>query len=77
MSVHYFKVTGVSEKEPRQTATTTLQISVKDANDNVPIFELKTYNASVRESLPIGSSIVTVRASDIDAGDNGRVRNNR
>ena len=73
MSVHYFKVTGISQDEPRQTATTTLQISVKDANDNAPIFEQKTYNASVRESLPIGSSIVTVRASDADAGDNGRV----
>ena len=59
MSVHYFKVTGVSQLEPRQTATTTLQISVKDANDNFPKFELKTYNASVRESLPIGTVFFT------------------
>lgn len=77
MSVHYFKVTGVGD-EPggsgnKQTATTTLQISVKDVNDNTPQFESQIYNASVRESLPIGSSIVTVRASDSDAEDNGRV----
>ncbi len=77
MSVHYFKVTGVSDAEDpngrKQTATTTLQISVKDVNDNVPTFESSNYNATVRESLPIGSSIVTVRASDADADENGRV----
>ncbi len=75
MSVHYFKVTGISDdsSSDRLTATTTLQISVKDVNDNRPVFERELYNASVRESLPIGSSIVTVRASDVDAEDNGRV----
>ena len=77
MSVHYFKVLGVSQDPegsgPSQTATTTLHISVKDVNDNRPKFEQEVYNASVRESLPIGSSIVTVRASDADAEDNGRV----
>ena len=75
MSVHYFKVTGVADEADgsKQTATTTLQISVKDVNDNAPLFENQIYNASVRESLPIGSSIVTVRASDADAEDNGRV----
>jgi cadherin EGF LAG seven-pass G-type receptor 1 len=77
MSVHYFKVTGISDDieagGERLTATTTLQISVKDVNDNAPHFEQQVYNSSVRESLPIGSSIVTVRASDTDADDNGRV----
>ena len=48
---------GISQEEPRKTATTTLQISIKDLNDNAPIFELSTYNASVRESLPIGKWI--------------------
>ena len=50
-----------------------LQISVKDANDNRPIFEQSVYNATVRESLPIGSSIVTLRASDLDHDANGKV----
>jgi hypothetical protein len=31
------------------------------------------YNATVRESLPIGSSIVTLRASDLDYDANGKV----
>lgn len=46
---------------------------MKDANDNGPVFEHKIYNATVKESLPIGSSIVTVRASDADYDNNGKV----
>ena len=49
------------------------QISVKDLNDNRPIFEQSVYNATIRESLPIGSSIVTLRASDLDYDANGKV----
>jgi hypothetical protein len=51
----------------------TFQISVKDVNDNRPVFEQSVYNATVRESLPIGSSIVTLRASDLDHDANGKV----
>ena len=49
------------------------QISVKDLNDNRPIFEQTVYNATIRESLPIGASIVTLRASDLDYDANGKV----
>ena len=67
MSVHYFKVTGVGDDPggsgSKQTATTTLQISVKDVNDNAPKFENQVYNASVRESLPIGSSMENYRVA--------------
>ena len=75
MDVHYFKVTGAENigGEGGRTATTTLQISVRDINDNAPVFEKKLYNTSARESLPIGSSIVRIRATDEDFEDNGRV----
>ena len=46
---------------------------MKDLNDNRQIFEQSVYNATVRESLPIGSSIVTLRASDLDHDANGKV----
>ena len=75
MDVHYFKVTGAENDgaDGGRTATTTLQISVRDINDNAPVFEKKLYNTSVRESLPIGSPIVRIRATDEDYEDNGRV----
>ena len=71
LSEHYFKVTGA--EEGGRTATTTVQVSVRDVNDNAPVFEQNIYNASVREMLAIGSPIATVRATDRDADDNGRV----
>ena len=75
MDVHYFKVTGAENNGVKggRTATTTLQISVRDLNDNAPVFEKKMYNASARESLPIGSPIIRIRATDEDYEDNGRV----
>ena len=49
------------------------KVSVRDVNDNRPVFEQRIYNASVRERMPIGSPIANVRATDLDADDNGRV----
>ena len=75
MPVHYFKVTGAENNgaEEGRTATTTLQISVRDINDNAPVFEKVIYNASARESLSVGSPIVRLRATDEDHEANGRV----
>ena len=75
MDVHYFKVTGAENNGATggRTATTTLQISVRDVNDNAPVFEKNVYNTSARESLPIGSPIVRIRATDEDFEDNGKV----
>ncbi|QQP58448.1 Starry night, partial [Caligus rogercresseyi] len=72
MGVHYFKIRATATK-PSFTTSTMLQINVEDVNDNGPIFEQTHYNASVKESIKVGSSIITVRANDADAGENGRV----
>ena len=61
--------------EPKQSSTTVVKIDVKDVNDNAPVFtESGNYAASVNESAPIGFTVVTVRADDIDFGNNGRVQ---
>ncbi|XP_071746088.1 LOW QUALITY PROTEIN: protocadherin-like wing polarity protein stan [Lepeophtheirus salmonis] len=72
MSVHYFKIRATASV-PSFTTSTMVQINVEDVNDNGPIFEQTFYNASVKESIKVGSSVLTVRANDADAGDNGRV----
>lgn len=46
------------------------QVSVLDENDHAPQFEQGFYEASIRESSPIGSTILTARATDSDAGQN-------
>ena len=45
-----------------------VQIIVTDENDNPPIFEYKRYNATVKESRAIETSILVVRATDADEG---------
>ena len=48
-------------------------VSVKDENDNFPIFSTYIYKASVLENVTYGAEIVRVNATDADIGDNGRV----
>ncbi|XP_063807495.1 protocadherin Fat 3 isoform X6 [Pseudophryne corroboree] len=48
-------------------------IKLEDANDNIPEFQQNTYEAFVNESVPIGTSILMVSASDKDKGENGYI----
>ncbi|KAG1680499.1 Protocadherin-like wing polarity protein stan [Nymphon striatum] len=73
MDMHYFRVIAVDEGIPSQTATTTLQVRVQDVNDHVPTFEQNVYEATVKESVPSGTIVVTVRATDRDAGNNAKI----
>ncbi|XP_044516180.1 cadherin-23 [Gracilinanus agilis] len=57
----------------RRTGTATIYVTVLDVNDNRPIFLQSSYEASVPEDIPEGSSIVQLMATDADEGDNGRV----
>lgn len=75
MDVHYFRVTASDKSFPAQSATTTLQVHVQDSNDHAPVFEAESgeYQASVRESVPVGSTVTTLRATDQDMGHNAQV----
>ncbi|XP_071085163.1 protocadherin gamma-A4-like isoform X1 [Haliotis cracherodii] len=51
-----------------RTDTTFLKIVVSAINSKPPTFQQPAYTASVPESLPLGSTIVTVTATDTDFG---------
>ncbi|GIY08015.1 cadherin-87A [Caerostris extrusa] len=53
--------------------TTTVKITVKDANNNKPIFEKEMYEASIPESSPAGTVVEQVSASDADTGVNADI----
>nr|XP_020454554.1 cadherin-23 isoform X2 [Monopterus albus] len=57
----------------RRTGTATVYVEVQDVNDNRPIFLQNSYETSVLESVPQGTSILQVQATDADQGENGRV----
>nr|XP_057936456.1 protocadherin Fat 3a isoform X2 [Doryrhamphus excisus] len=48
-----------------------VRISIVDANDNTPKFSRSSYEVSVNESVPVGTAVLTVSATDADRGENG------
>uniref|UniRef100_A0A671QN41 Cadherin-23-like n=1 Tax=Sinocyclocheilus anshuiensis TaxID=1608454 RepID=A0A671QN41_9TELE len=57
----------------RRTGTATVYVEVLDVNDNRPIFLQNSYETSILENIPRGTSILQVQATDADQGENGRV----
>ena len=69
----YFLVVSAGEGDGN-TATTTVNITVQDVNDNAPRFVDKQYSGELREDVDVDTSVVTVSATDRDSGAAGRVR---
>ncbi|CAG9865104.1 unnamed protein product [Phyllotreta striolata] len=73
VDVHYFRVTAMDDSFPPRSGTTMLQINVLDANDHSPSFEMMEYDASIRESVNVGTTVITLKATDQDIGKNAEV----
>uniref|UniRef100_A0A8C7ZH12 FAT atypical cadherin 2 n=1 Tax=Oryzias sinensis TaxID=183150 RepID=A0A8C7ZH12_9TELE len=54
-------------------AETHLVVEITDENDNSPLFTQTSYQATLDENTPVGSSVVKVTAWDSDKGKNGFV----
>uniref|UniRef100_A0A8C8SDX6 Cadherin EGF LAG seven-pass G-type receptor 1 n=1 Tax=Pelusios castaneus TaxID=367368 RepID=A0A8C8SDX6_9SAUR len=48
-------------------------INVTDANTHRPVFQSSHYTVSISEDKPIGTSVVTIVATDEDTGENARI----
>ncbi|XP_049604776.1 protocadherin alpha-5 isoform X8 [Syngnathus scovelli] len=66
-------LTAIDGGTPAKSGTMTIVVNVLDINDNAPVFSQSLYKASVRENIEIGTSIMTLNATDLDAGQNGQV----
>uniref|UniRef100_A0A663EWA2 Cadherin domain-containing protein n=1 Tax=Aquila chrysaetos chrysaetos TaxID=223781 RepID=A0A663EWA2_AQUCH len=60
--------------EPARTGTARIRVAVLDANDNAPVFSQAEYTLRVPEDVPVGSTLVTVTATDADEGIYGHVK---
>jgi protocadherin Fat 1/2/3 len=54
-------------------AEAVLLVGVEDVNDCRPRFKNDSYEASVSESMPFGTGLLSVSATDADSGANGEV----
>ncbi|XP_049441500.1 protocadherin beta-16-like isoform X15 [Epinephelus fuscoguttatus] len=67
------KLLAVDGGNPQRSGTVNIDVNILDANDNAPVFNQSVYKATVIENAPPGTHVVTVNASDIDSGSNGKI----
>ncbi|XP_048816736.1 protocadherin gamma-A10-like isoform X8 [Lagopus muta] len=60
--------------DPSRTGTARIRVAVLDANDNAPAFSQAVYTVRVPEDVPVGSTLLSVTATDPDEGTNGDVK---
>ncbi|TRY83841.1 hypothetical protein DNTS_031979 [Danionella cerebrum] len=66
-------VTCADEGVPSLSSSVTLSLQISDVNDNAPVFDRSSYEASVQENNTPGLSIFTIQATDADFNQNARV----
>uniref|UniRef100_A0A671Q5J3 Protocadherin gamma-C5-like n=1 Tax=Sinocyclocheilus anshuiensis TaxID=1608454 RepID=A0A671Q5J3_9TELE len=72
-SIHKLILTALDGGNPVKSGTSLLLIIVQDINDNEPKFEIAVYKASVLERAIFGSSVLKIKATDLDEGPNGEI----
>ncbi|XP_018422204.1 PREDICTED: protocadherin gamma-B2-like [Nanorana parkeri] len=70
---HELILSAVDGGKPVQTGSTLIKIAVVDINDNTPIFTQELYKLSIRENIPLNSTVLKVRATDEDEGVNAQI----
>eukprot|EP00794_Sanderia_malayensis_P006322 gene6322-7046_t len=58
---------------PSQATIVNAIINIADINDNAPVFDNQTLTGMVKENKMAGTHVVTVKATDADTGENGRI----
>ncbi|XP_047209476.1 protocadherin alpha-3-like [Girardinichthys multiradiatus] len=66
-------LTAIDGGTPVKSGSMTITVNVLDVNDNPPVFSQTLYKISVYENVKIGTSIITLNATDLDAGQNGQI----
>jgi len=71
---HVAVVRCTDRGRPPLATTDWVEVSIVDANDNSPRFVQSMFRGSVSEVAPVGESVLSVSAVDVDAGLNAAVR---
>ena len=63
-----FVVQAQDTGRPSLSSTVTVYFNVLDLNDNAPLFDPMSYSDELYENITVGSSVITVSATDQDSG---------
>ncbi|XP_049442713.1 protocadherin gamma-C3-like [Epinephelus fuscoguttatus] len=66
-------LTAIDGGKPPKTGTSQIQVNVLDVNDNSPVFSKSLYKVQVVENANIGTTLLTLTATDLDDGVNGQI----
>ncbi|XP_008304110.1 protocadherin beta-1-like [Stegastes partitus] len=66
-------LTAIDGGEPQLSGAVQISVNVLDSNDNAPVFTQKIYKSTLRENSPPGTIVITVSATDLDEGSNGKI----
>ncbi|XP_036933551.1 protocadherin alpha-8-like [Acanthopagrus latus] len=72
-SEHRLILTAVDGGNPPRSGTLNVTVIVLDSNDNHPIFSQEVYSVTMPENVASDTSVITVKASDVDEGTNGEI----
>nr|XP_040028865.1 protocadherin gamma-A11-like [Gasterosteus aculeatus aculeatus] len=74
-TMHMYEITITAKDlgNPALSSTKVIQVNVLDVNDNSPLFTESPYTFYVPENNKAGMSIFSVRAEDVDGGENAAV----
>nr|XP_054754585.1 protocadherin Fat 4-like [Lytechinus pictus] len=71
---YYLTVTATDKGSSPRSSMATVYINVEDVNDNDPIYNPVYYSEEVPEDVAIGTSVVSLTATDLDSGLNGELQ---
>uniref|UniRef100_A0A8D3DTW1 Protocadherin 2 gamma 28 n=1 Tax=Scophthalmus maximus TaxID=52904 RepID=A0A8D3DTW1_SCOMX len=66
-------ITAMDEGSPPYSTNKTIHLRISDVNDHAPMFPQPVLNAFIPENNSPGMSLLTVKASDQDSGNNARI----
>ncbi|XP_032332851.1 protocadherin gamma-A6 isoform X12 [Camelus ferus] len=72
-AIHHLVLTAIDGGDPVLSGVARILVTVLDANDNAPVFTQPVYRVSVPENLPVGTTVLSVNATDQDEGVHAEV----
>ncbi|XP_020618416.1 cadherin EGF LAG seven-pass G-type receptor 1-like [Orbicella faveolata] len=64
------RVTATDNGNPPRYGETSVTVLLRDVNDRTPVFQFQDYQSEVKEDSPVGSTVTTVQATDMDSAEN-------
>lgn len=72
-NVYNMQLVAYDGGQETKSSTMDIEVTVRDANDNNPVFGQSSYSAAVPEDFSLQKTLIQVNASDPDLGPNGDI----